>query len=74
MKVVGEFFSDQIQDGVLDLKSMPATGFHFIQMLFISANIDTNAMMRIEKPYKEKKKKILDSGWNNFYTDLWNDP
>lgn len=73
MKVVGEFFSDQINAGVLDLKSMPATGFHFIQMLYISANIDANAVVRMPKPIKEKKKKAYDSGWNNFYGALWDE-
>lgn len=42
---VGEFFSEQISSRILDLKSMPATGFHFIQMFFISSNADANNIL-----------------------------
>lgn len=36
---------------------MPATGFHFIQMFYVSSNIDANMMHKKDKPKKAKKKK-----------------
>ena len=69
---VGEFFSEQIAQRILDLKSMPATGFHFIQMFFVSANIDANTVLRQTKPKKTKKKKK--SEWGNIYSSLWDEP
>lgn len=63
---VGEFFSEQIAQRILDLKSMPQTGFHFIRMFFVSANIGANQILRQQKPKKNKKKK--ESAWGNLYT------
>jgi len=50
---------------------MPATGFHFIRMFFVSANIGANSILRQSKPKKTKKKK--QSAWGNFYS-LWDEP
>ena len=70
---VGEFFSEQIAQRILDLKSMPATGFHFIQMFFVSVNMDTDAIIKTVKPKKNKKKKKA-SEWTNLYANLWDEP
>ena len=71
---VGEFFSEQIEQRILDLKSMPATGFHFIRMFFVSSNIDANLLVKQERPKKVKKKKNKFSEWGNVYSTLWDEP
>ena len=52
---------------------MPATGFHFIQMFFVSANIDSNNVLRQSKQKKTKKKKNSGFG-GNMYSSLWDEP
>ena len=68
---VGEFFTEQISQRILDLKSMPATGFHFIQMFFVSSNIDHNQILRQKPPKKEKKKKMQAV---SIYGNYWDEP
>lgn len=69
---IGEFFSEQIAQGVLDLKSMPPTGFHFVQMFFVSANINAGKILSRMRPQKKIKKKKKNE-WTNFYS-LWDEP
>jgi len=47
---------------------MPETGFHFIQMFFVSANIDSSKIVKQKAPQKKKKNNKL----NDWY-DLWAD-
>ena len=65
---VGEFFSEQVAQRVLNLKLMPVAGFHFIQMFFVSSNIDANHILKEPRPKKSKKNQ---SGLNLRNSTLW---
>ena len=47
---------------------MPVAGFHFIQMFFVSSNIDANHILKEPRPKKSKKNQ---SGLNLRNSTLW---
>ena len=55
LNAIGEFFAEQISNNILDLKSMPTTGFHLIQMFYVNSNANANNILKQEKPKKKKK-------------------
>lgn len=55
LNAIGEFFAEQIQSNVLDLKLMPTTGFQLIQMFYVNSNANANNILKQEKPKKKKK-------------------
>ena len=65
----GEFFSQQISSGVFDLRSMPLSGFFFIQMFFVSSNVAADKLYRAVKP---KKKKAKEQSWASAYLSSYN--
>lgn len=73
LNAIGEFFSEQIASKVLDLKSMPKTGFQLIQMFYVNSNVNSNNILRQEKPKKKQKSKKYSQWDNNFYGNLWNE-
>ena len=70
---MGEFFSQQISAGVFDLRSMPLTGFFFIQMFFVSSNITAYNLIRREAPKKKKEKPSYNNDWSNLNV-FWDEP
>jgi len=71
---IGAFFSEQIAQGVLNLKSMPPTGFHFVQMFFVSANLNQGKIQSGVRPVKKQKKKKKQSEWGTNFYNLWDEP
>jgi hypothetical protein len=54
LEEVGQFYSDLISSGDLDVKTMPLVGFEFLQHYFISVNENQSKLLKTksEKPVK----------------------
>jgi len=61
---VGEFFSELIATGQLNVRELPLVGFEFISHYFISVNENASNLLRI--PKKEKKHTSAGVTWKSY--------
>jgi hypothetical protein len=65
---VGEFYSDLIKNGLLDVKTMPLVGFEFLQHYFISVNENQSNLLKFKKE-KPKAQTNYSQGaaWKSYF-------
>ena len=59
---VGEFFSELINNQVLNLADLPVVGFEFLKMYFTSQNVEQRNMLKVAPP---EKKKTVTNTWSS---------
>lgn len=68
LEEVGEFYSDLIKSGQLDVQTLPLVGFEFLQQYFISVNENNSNLLRIKK---DKPKATTNysqgSAWKSYF-------
>ena len=64
MEEVGEFFSELIQNGNLNLAGLPVVGFEFLKMYFTSSNLEQRKLLKVAPP---EKKKTGNASWSGGY-------
>ena len=64
MEEVGEFFSELIQNGNLNLAALPVVGFEFLRMYFTSSNLEQRKLLKVAPP---EKKKTGNASWSGGY-------
>ena len=64
---VGEFFTEKMQSGELDLKNLLSVGFDFLQQYFISVNEKEQKLNKIVKEKKPKYSSITYNYQMNLY-------
>lgn len=64
MEEVGEFFSELIQNGNLNLAALPVVGFDFLRMYFTSSNLEQRKLLKVAPP---EKKKTGNASWSGGY-------
>jgi hypothetical protein len=64
MEEVGEFFSELIQNGNLNLAGLPVVGFEFLKMYFTSSNLEQRKLLKVAPP---EKKKAGNASWSGGY-------
>jgi hypothetical protein len=68
LEEVGEFYSELIKNGLLDVKTMPLVGFEFLQHYFISVNENLSNLLKIKKD-KPKATQNYSQGaaWKSYF-------
>jgi hypothetical protein len=68
LEEVGEFYSDLIKNGLLDVKTMPLVGFEFLQHYFISVNENQSNLLKFKKE-KPKAQTNYSQGaaWKSYF-------
>ena len=59
---VGEFFSELINNQVLNLADLPVVGFEFLKMYFTSQNVEQRNLLKVAPP---EKKKTVTNTWSS---------
>jgi hypothetical protein len=68
LEEVGEFYSELIKNGLLDVKTLPLVGFEFLQHYFISVNENHSNLLKIKKD-KPKASQNYSQGaaWKSYF-------
>ena len=68
LEEVGEFYSELIKSGQLDVKTLPLVGFEFLQHYFISVNENHSNLLRVKKDKPKASTNYSQStAWKSYF-------